>query len=556
MRTRTFFLCVAIILCLSGAFAYANERTVVNEDVAQEQIRLLYSSRLSFDDKGVPLVGVGLMDGLDKLEITAEADLQATVYNHKTRKVSIGASGILTLRLRESAPGRTVDHVVVDSIAQRDREELTDLVQIWKNQGVPTTILRIGSILSLQGEIVNNVRFLLVAGTYYDEKSATAHRDRLNGRFDTKAYLFRQIETMPSGVIEVLDAEGRLLVESRNLLRLTRTGQGPIFVPNCTHNQGFHNEGVSNRSFSGSLYVTLDRNGKLALGNAITIEEVLKGTVPSEIFPSAPMDALKAQAVAARGQLLAKLGVRHLADPFHICASQHCQVYHGANGHTARTDQAVEQTRGQFLFGGEGLVDTVYSASSGGYTENNESVWPQIANPNLRGKLDGPEDRRFSKGITESNLDAFLDSPPVVYSSGSGYNQEAFRWTRSYSAAQISSLVNRSYNLGRILELKPLRRGVSGRVNELEIIGSEKSQVVHGELRIRRLLGDLRSSLIRIRIHYGENGEPRRFIIDGAGFGHGVGLCQTGAIGRALVGQSYETILKHYYGNSRLKTLY
>ena len=111
---------------------------------------------------------------------------------------------------------------------------------------------------------------------------------------------------------------------------------------------------------------------------------------------------------------------------------------------------------------GQRLVDTVFSALSGGFTENNETVWGDPPDANLRGQLDGPSDPRFAAGITEANLDAFLDSPPTVFSARTGYNQEKHRWTRSLSAERLNELVNAQRALGRITDLRVLKRGVFG----------------------------------------------------------------------------------------------
>src|SRR5207253_11403234 len=161
----------------------------------------------------------------------------------------------------------------------------------------------------------------------------------------------------------------------------------------------FH--GYETRTYPGRLFATVDASGSLALVAAVGMERLVKGVVPSEIFARAHLEALKAQAVTARGEVLAKVGARHLGDPYLLCAEQHCQVYRGAGAETAATDAAVDATRGEALFArvpgeplGEGgstvsrLVDSVYSAVCGGYTEDNDVVWGTPPDPSLRGRPD------------------------------------------------------------------------------------------------------------------------------------------------------------------------
>ncbi len=555
MPNRFFHILLRAALCGLAALIFlpAHAETPLS---VQDRLQLLYSSRISFDSRGVPKVGVGLMDGKETLRFRSAADVTATVYTPEERKIRVFSDREILLRLKSSAPGKCAYHVVLANLSARERDKIPKLVDLWKERNVDVKIQRVGSILSLGGRIIDNTHFHLVAGVFAQEKEAKRLAARLNRRYDAGAFPFARLERPPSGEIEILDAEGMLLAVSRNLLILEREDGGPLVVPDCEYGQGFSDHGYETRSFKGALYAAIDRNGKLALGNWISMEELLQGTVPAETFALAPAEALKAQAIAARGHLIAKLGTRHLADPFHLCATQHCQVYKGESAHTSTTDAAVTATRGEFLFDGDRLVDATYSASSGGHTENNENTWPQPKNPHLRGRLDGPADPRFVNGIDESNLDTFLDDPPPAYCAGTGFNNDRFRWRRVLDAGKLSAKLDRRYGIGALLEMKAKRRGVSGRILELEFLGTKKSVTISPELRIRRILGNLPSSLFRVRPVTDENGTLLRFELKGAGFGHGVGMCQTGAIGRAMAGQNYREILEFYYNGAKAHKLY
>jgi SpoIID/LytB domain protein len=265
--------------------------------------------------------------------------------------------------------------------------------------------------------------------------------------------------------------------------------------------------------------------------------------------------------VAARGELLAKIGTRHLVDPYLICATQHCQVYKGAGQEHPRTTRAVKATRGVVLVRPDGrLMDAVYSANAGGFTEHNDYAWPVEADPHLRGHLDAaprtPGLKQFRGGITEDNIEAWLTTRPATWSSQTRYNRDKYRWTQTITARGMTRMV-RDLKVGRVRALKVLERGVSGRATLIEIKGTRGDRRVRGELTIRRQLGDLRSSMFIVRTTDSDgDGLPDHFVLRGGGWGHGVGMCQTGAIGMAEAGKSYKQILLHYYQGAQLSPLY
>ena len=553
MLLRTFFLATLTVLLAAFPFRPVGADGAITGD---DRIGLLYSSRLTFTDKGVPELGVGLMTGRDSMSFRAASAISVTVYTPGARRISLAATRPFSVRLGASKAAEATAQVVVATVRQSERPSLAAIRDSWLNRGVETRVIRVGSIIALKGEVINNVRYHVVTGSFTDLSAAERLVRDLTERFGANAHIFRQVTRPPTGTISLVGPDGEVLATSKDILLIETADRSPITVPNCDYGRDFSNHGPKTRAFRGLLYVAIDGDGKLALGNWISLEMLLEGTVPAEIFQSAPPEALKAQAVAARGQLLARLGTRHLADPFHLCASQHCQAYEGINAQSARTSRAVRETRGLFLVSKGELVNTVYSASCGGHTEDNETVWPQPPDPHLRGKPDGPPQPGLENGISEGGLDAFLDRPPRAYCRDSGYNEDKFRWTRVLSAKTATALVNRKHPVGELLDLVPGRLGVSGRLIELKVVGRRSTVTVRRELQIRRLLGNLPSALIRIRTVKNGQGKVERFEITGAGFGHGVGMCQTGAIGRALAGQGFERILRHYYGQVEFKRLY
>jgi stage II sporulation protein D len=314
------------------------------------------------------------------------------------------------------------------------------------------------------------------------------------------------------------------------------------------------------------VYVTLDHDGMLVAANAVGEDKLLAGLVPAEMYPDAPAAALEAQAIAARTELLQKIGRRNLTDPFLLCSSQQCQVYAGAGKEDPRTTRAIEATRGIVLLReGGGLVDIRYSASCGGHGEDNDAIWGGDPDPSLRGRSDGQSggqrdgqsggqsggQRGGMSRITDENIEGFLEGGSGAWCNQSRLGKAKFRWTETVSVSELTARVAAEYpEVGRVRRLVARKRGVSGRIGVLAIEGDRGKVEVTGDLHIRRLLGGLKSTLFEVT----RQGDS--FVIRGAGFGHGVGMCQMGAIGMASAGKSHVQILGHYYRGSHLHRLY
>jgi SpoIID/LytB domain protein len=268
------------------------------------------------------------------------------------------------------------------------------------------------------------------------------------------------------------------------------------------------------------------------------------------MYPDAPAAALEAQAIAARTELLQKIGRRNLTDPFLLCSTQQCQVYAGAGKEDPRTTRAIEATRGLVLLrDGGGLVDIRYSASCGGHSEDNDAIWGGEPDPSLRGRAD-TAGGGLSR-ITEGNLASFLESGDDAWCNQTKLGKSKFRWTETITREELTVRVAVEYpEVGRVRQLVAKHRGVSGRIGVLAIQGDKGRAEVSGDLHIRRLLGGLKSTLFEVDPH----GDA--FVFHGAGFGHGVGMCQMGAIGMATAGRSHAQILAHYYRGSHLHRLY
>jgi SpoIID/LytB domain protein len=526
-------------------------RAGADEMSGDDKLRLLYSQRFSFTRRGVPLITVELMHGEKEVVLRADRGLRVLPDGDGGPEVRAGASW--TVSARDARPGRARYWTVVS------RQADDAAVALWRTRSKEVATFETGMVFGVEGALIDSRALLLGVSPEDSEAAAARTAAAVAKRWSVETSVHPELVARPDGVL-VARGEGGATVENRGVLWFATAGdEGRITVANVLHGTGGAREAAQRetRGYRGRIYVTFARDGTLSVVNAVPEDELLMGIVPSEIFPEAPPEALKAQAVAARVELLGKIGTRHHLDPFLLCATQHCQVYGGAALEDPRTSRAVAETRGEVLLrDGGGLVEAYYSASCGGHGEHNENVWGTPPDPSLRGHLDAQGEgaralSRFAAGVTDENIAAFLAAGEAAFCGQTRYARGRHRWSVHLSAADLDAkLAAAGHAVGRVRELRPVARGISGRIRDLLVVGDRGEAHVVGELNLRRLLGGLKSSLFVAR----RDGDG--WTLDGAGFGHGVGMCQTGAIGMAEAGFRYPQILEHYYRGARVRKLY
>ncbi|MGH7493633.1 MAG: SpoIID/LytB domain-containing protein [bacterium] len=332
-----------------------------------------------------------------------------------------------------------------------------------------------------------------------------------------------------------------------------------------------HESGLGNgatRYYTGRMRFI--HNGQnISAINILPVEEYLRGVVPAEMSASFPTEALKAQAVACRSEVLYRLQATSRQE-YDICADEGCQVYAGTSRQAESVDKAIRATRGLVLKSGGQVASAPYAGVCGGFTENNEAVWSGKPRSYLRSRFDGKKDARSPQSLnSDEGVRQWLEQEARAncnLSNGEAprslaYARGYFRWQRQISAAEMAGSIKRKTNedAGTLLELLPLQRGASGRVTKIRVVGSRKSFEIGGELAIRQALSPqaLPSALFVVDKAAGSaNGGSAEFLIRGGGWGHGVGMCQVGAAMQALQGRLYQNILEFYYKNARLARAY
>jgi stage II sporulation protein D len=504
---------------------------------------------------GEPQVPIRLMERRPEVTFSPRGRMRLRFEGPGDKVLEAPAGSVWKVRVTQGEPAVLTARIQLQEFRFADKAGLAEAQQEWQARGLLVRAQVIGSLYGIAGKVIDNRRYLLLLDEALTPQEASARQAELLRQFGVRTTLLEEVRTPGRGILEVSDANGSVVgLSESSLLAETLDGAG-FNVRQVEHHVGYENHGFEDRSYRGALQLTVDRFGELAVVNVVKLEELLKGLVPAEIFARAHMEALKAQAVTARGEVLAKVGTKHLADPYLLCSEQHCAVYQGRTGEAASTSAAVEATRGEALFSKDGrLVDSVYSAVCGGHTENNEVVWGGPPDPSLRGRPDLLEPS--ADAPSPSRLQAFLDTPlPAACRLSSFAQRGKYRWARRFTAAQVNAFTER-LGVGPVQAMKLSERGVSGRARVLTISGERGATQVRGELNIRRLFGMLNSSMALLEAERDAEGRVTGWLFWGGGWGHGVGMCQTGAIGRAEAGHRYRDILRHYYNGAEVAPIY
>ncbi len=369
-----------------------------------------------------------------------------------------------------------------------------------------------------------------------------------------------------SDSIIVFSKDDKILVEGLNneklldsLILTSDLARAQLEIRNVPYGVGWWWEGKENRIYEGKISIYKDENKNLEVVVELPLEEYLKGVVPYEIGGDSPLEALKAQAVAARSEAVVALTSNLYRGKHHDLTSDvECQVFSGNKKRTADSDKAVEKTRGIILSVDGKPINAYYASNCGGHSEYIKNVWPDRpeVNPYQYALSDTKERVNLDLSSQEKVREWILSQPDVFCNPNLGtalpdWSKNNFRWRKEFTTEEISTMISGEKNFGKLLDIQILKRGASGRIYSANFIFENKKIQVDGELAIRQLFKpSLRSSCFIVNI------EENKFVLNGAGWGHGVGMCQSGAVAQAKMGSNFKDILNHYYRGTYFALLY
>lgn len=543
MSFRAFW--VSSIIVLYSFLAFAQD----GEDLTRaDRAAVIYGARLTFTKKHIPIVTVGIIDGYKTVRFSSNHGFDFYPDGLGGPVISTKDTNIMCqAKILRSRPAQIKYYVVLQEFALNQMDRINKALRDLDSKGIKYKTFQVGTVFGFYGHVMDNRRFLIVRKQGYDRLSDAV---RMQKKLRPDLMVHEVLQRPPQGIIRITCDKLNAVISAPEYL-FFRPKKGVTTVYDVEFGKGFSWHGRQTRSYRGMMYFAVSKNGALAMVNSINATDLLAGLVPSEIPTSSPMETLKAQAVAARTELLAKLGTRHFADPYMLCADVHCQVYRGVGRENSKTTKAVRQTRGLLLFDGNKLMDAVYSSNCGGVSESAHAIWGQGSDRN--GGLLDKKVRQKVSFQNEARLRDFLLHPPGgLFCSKGAFAKRTFRWRVSRDLDELGRLVYKytHVRIGSVKDIKILKRGISGRVLKLEVIGTLNSLIIKGELNIRKAFGGLKSALFVI------DKKDKNWEFIGGGFGHGVGMCQVGAIQMGKEHFDFKEILKHYYPDSQVVRIY
>ena len=421
--------------------------------------------------------------------------------------------------------------------------------------------------------------------------------------FTLNGHFFAKGETVSDNQVVTFSEGGILWNESlyRELTFTPQDDQNSFSLYDVTIGLNYHWERQETQVFSGTLKLVVDEEKIVAI-NILPVEEYLTSVISSEMNANSSLELLKAHAVVSRSWLFAQIEKRKALSGkdegffsftktkeeyirwydredhtiFDVCADDHCQRYQGITKATnATVAEAVKATRGRLLMYDKKICDARYSKCCGGATEEFENCWENTHYPYLSSirDTDKEENLPLPDLTKEEEAERWIRKAPKSFCDThdkkilsqilNNYDQETtdfYRWKVRYTQTELAELIrtNTKSDYGDIIDLIPVQRGPSGRICKLKIVGTLKTFTIGKEMEIRRVLSDSHLFSSAFVVDKGEvkKGIPQNFILSGAGWGHGVGLCQIGAAVMGEKGYSYEEILLHYYKGAEIRKFY
>jgi len=518
---------------------------------------------------GMPVLRIALVEPRDAVDFRLTG--RFSVMNDQGVAIlkDVASSVKWHLKLRQFSPAKYAFYIVLGKFY--DFRAAQDLEYQLIEKGIGNRIKIRGGKLYWDDNVVNdNTEYWVVVDELSSQAEAQAFaQQRLSG---FRYQIYHEKIHEPYASFELFDSELEKLSEADNVIRILPESEQVITYLYDTHQE---NEpparSAKHRSLTGPLEFRCNDEGKIIVICEMPLEQYVESIVATEMRPEFPLAVIQAQAVAVRSKAIASLGIKHPDDNFHLCSSSHCQRFFGVVPAPEPIIQAVRETHGLVLHNGRLVVDASYSPICGGHTETYSNIHPDTDQSPYPPVLCARDHAIEAGSIDLTNESAVRDwvlNEPDVYcnlarqSPNSQYLSvmKPFRWQLQYDHEELEEIISAKvgYAIGSLIDIIPIRRGASGRILEVEILGSRKNVLITGEQNICHTLASdrLASSCFVIDRQFDEQGFPITFTFYGAGVGHGVGLCQAGSVAMALQEKSYVEILSHYFRGIEIKKIY
>ncbi len=500
-------------------------------------------------------VRICVKEDVDQLAVQGDGSYQVLSGDGRPIATLVGGRPYF-VQITRGRPGSRVYRLVLNELdGHMDRDAIRLGIAARDKYKMPVKVMR------LPARTADATRIIVAVGEYASAQQAQEAASKFSGV--TIASIYEDKAVAREGQVRLLGESGSILATDAQRLRLVPLGvaESSMWVLGVAANKYSPHDLAKARHYRGEIDLVINEQGTLTAVNDLWVEYYVYSVVPAEIGDDAPLEAMKAQAVAARSEAVAKIQMGIVSSSFFdFYDTSMAQVYKGKGAECDLARQAVDATRGEILVYHGEPVDAVYSHSCGGTLSTASDVWGTQNAGWSRNEYDTAEART-------PDLSNWSDAHDFTSNHGAGfcnpgnagypnYGKGTYRWTKSFTGADFSDMADRMYHTGRVRDVVVDKRTASGRVARLRIIGEDREVSIHRELEIREAMGDIKSTLFTFTKQADSRGRLGNITIYGAGWGHGVGLCQMGAVVMAHQGYNYRQILGHYFHDVRIRQLY
>ncbi|NOX36142.1 MAG: SpoIID/LytB domain-containing protein [Calditrichaeota bacterium] len=530
----------------------------------QEEIREIHLN----DRDGEPIFRIGLFEGQDFIDFKVMGTFSVEDAEGNVLIKDVNSDLKWRVKIKQSRPGAERYYLILYESFHKER--IQEKYEIAKKFDPNVEVRTLGGDIFLQGrKIDNNTKYILVHGDYPSELAAKKDAKRFQPDFNPKVE--KETTREPQGELEVFDAEYEYSAEPEIAVRIVPTDVNTkIHLYNIrSFDEILQKELHRDHIYNGTIEFRIDNQGTLMAISELPLETYLKRVVYSEIGTDLPLEFSKSLAIVSRSEIMARIQHKHLGDPYDFCNWGHCLRYYGDDFEDENIDKAVELTRGQIIMAQERITDAYFNLICGGHTEDASGVWEIDEEPVFHGKYDWKEvPKDFTSLQDEEMVQKWINSRPEAWCNLRGRQvpeslekyKKYFRWEVSYTRSELEEIIRRKTgeDIGILFDIIPIQRGRSGRLKEIELMGSLKNYRIRGELNIREALSYeyLESSCFVVEKELDDTGTPITFSFIGAGQGHGVGMCKTGGAVMAMEGYDFKQILEHYFENCTIRSIY
>lgn len=531
-------------------------------------------TELRYDNPFGPMVRIGILENQEEIKFSVLGSYKVVDSEGKEQMQLQDPNKIFTARLQESRPATMQWRILLSSVTNRETALARAEMAEKKLSLTRTDIIEVGNdVIATSGIRLSARSYWVCTAPFTTEQEALEVRRKFK---DASRYeILAERVAPPSGIITLNNDEpgSKKALSFTNYFELIPVEEvnSRIILYDVIVGVAYHWRHKERQKLRGRLRIIVDNKGKLTAINILPLEQYLISVNSSEMMAVCPEELLKAQTIAARNTVLATMGKHHYGEDFDLCADDHCQCYRGSSRETESSQRGVLLTLGEIITYKNEICDARYSKICGGISEDFERVWHGEPVEYLSSVFDGDEnspDVSLHPADSDSAARRLIESYPDVYCNTTRgdipqylrYSAPYFRWEVKYTRKQLEELIHRfpQYQIGEFVDFEALSRGPSGRIEYLLIKGTAGEVILGKQYEIRRVLSPtfLYSSCFVWDIEREANGRVKTVTLRGAGWGHGVGLCQIGAAMMAYRGKKYNEILAHYYRNTNLTLLY